>query len=187
MIVAFGHRKQVGKSSTANLLNHHLIIEYGKDSVVNTSFAAPLYHICEYLYGWAGFKSKCYYDDHGEDKEIPLPVIGKTPRQILIDMGTEAIRNHVYDKTWVDFLIQTRDPSKIIIVSDLRFPDEFDAIKDADGYCIKVERPDVLDSDDAADIALADCDDWDFTVINQGTMRQLNDQIVGIWEIINDR
>ena len=184
MIIAFGHRKQVGKSSAANLLNHHIIIENGKDSVVNTSFAAPLYHVCHYLYSWAGFLPKKHYDEFGEDKEIVLPELGKTPRQILIELGTEAIRGMIYEHTWVDYMIKNRDPARITIISDLRFPDEFAAIKDADGYCIRIDRPDVPETNDPADVALADCEDWDFTIVNQGSMRELNDAVVDIYETI---
>jgi hypothetical protein len=184
MIFAFGHSKQVGKDTASNLLAHHLIIENGKDRVARRSFSDPLYLISNLLYGWAGFKHKLHYEKHPQEKEIILPEIGLSPREILIKLGTHAIRDNVYEKTWVDYMFRTRLDSASLIISDLRFPDEFEATKKHGGICIKIVRPSHEPGNDRADQALAHVSDseWDHVIVNDGTRRELNDKVVAMYE-----
>lgn len=184
MIVAFGHRKQQGKDLSCSLLKQNIIIKHGLGSCSIQSFAKPIYDICHELYRWAGFKNFQYYQDHPEAKQEILPKINKTPRDILIDFGTKGIREQVYSNTWVEYLMHeiSEMPEPIILISDLRFPNEVERIRESGrpSILVKVVRPCIPPTDDPADLALEGYDEWDHTIVNDGTKRDLNDQLVDL-------
>lgn len=102
---------------------------------------------------WSYSKQITEFDgDEGEDAYAFLPM---TYRLFLQKLGTEAIRNGLHPNTWVNALFagyfevaSTWDSDGITtvssypnwIITDLRFPNEFEAIKDRGGVCIRVER-----------------------------------------------
>jgi len=76
-----------------------------------------------------------------------------TVRDMLQKLGTEAMRNGLHPDVWVNALLcdykKTKNKDEEYthpnwIISDLRFPNEYDAIKKKDGFCIKVVRPRLL-------------------------------------------
>lgn len=173
-IIAFGHRKRTGKDTIAKAFEHTLSEKMGKNFVRKIAFADPLYQICHELYSWDGFGTKEDYDLGFKDKTVLLPNIGKTPRQILIEMGTPAIRQVVYERTWIDCALKNQPPDiKLLLISDLRFPNEFDAVKEAGGVCVRVDRPAIEPTEDIADSALASETRWDCILVNDGSIRRL--------------
>ena len=170
LIIGLGHRRGVGKDTLTNLMCYHLR-EKGFD-VKHVSFATKLYDICHQLFGWAGFKLQSEYNRDYASKEVILPKIGKSPRQILIEVGNH-IRS-VYSEVWVHSVLHEK--CDIVISSDLRYPNEYTAIKAANGVAIKVVRPGVPEYDDIADSALKDHHNWDYTIINDGSIGALDTQ-----------
>lgn len=142
----------------------------GSTRVKKIAFADPLYEICHTLYGWAGFKCKDDYDAELVDKSLVLPEIGLSPRQLLIGTGM-AVRS-VYEPTWVQYAINQRD-CDVVIISDMRFPNEFQAVKDSGGLCIRIDRPDIENTNDIADCALDSEIRWDSTIVNDGSINKL--------------
>jgi len=175
-IIGFGHKKQTGKSTAASELGYYLI-EQGY-TIELVAFADSLYEICNKLYSWAGFETKRFYDKHPEMKQIILENIGKSPRQILIDFGTKAVREQVYERTWVDYLLYRNSYTDFLLISDVRFPNEFQAIRDRGGFLIKVVRPQIMDTHDVADDAINETFLWDLTIINDGTIPQLRNKLI---------
>lgn len=177
MIIGIGHRREVGKDLFGQMLQSELAYRKPDLHVVRTAFADPIYKICNELYGWAGFKSKDYYDHHKEEKENKIiEPIGKTARQILIDMGTPAVRKQVWDGTWLHYALNIK--ADLIIITDLRFPNEFQAIKDKNGLCVRIERdvPRVIDPFDP-DNQLINQEGWDALILNTGTKRELSEHV----------
>ena len=102
---------------------------------------------------WSYSKQITEFDgDEGEDAYAFLPM---TYRLFLQKLGTEAIRNGLHPNTWVNALfagyfevasawdsdgITTVSSYPNWIITDLRFPNEFEAIKDRGGICIRVHR-----------------------------------------------
>jgi hypothetical protein len=89
----------------------------------------------------------------GEDGMHPMTV-----RDLLQKLGTDACRNGLHENTWVNALMadyrkesfsgyikDTRHdkPESKWIITDTRFPNEAQAIKDAGGIVIRVDRPGV--------------------------------------------
>lgn len=172
-VIAFGHRKYTGKDSAARFLQIHLNGS-SKHSVKKRGFADKLKDIAHELYHWDGMKPKEYYEIYPDRKNEILPTIKKTVRQIWIELGIKM--REIYEDTWIKCALL--EDCNILLISDLRFPNEFDAIKKMGGYCIRIKRPSIPDTDDVADNALKNCVTWDDTIINDGDLKQFSNIIL---------
>lgn len=97
-----------------------------------------------------------------------------TVRQFLQELGTDACRQGLHTNTWVNALmadykpgpfypeVPAKDHAKLPnwIITDTRFPNEAQAIKDAGGIIIRVDRPGVKAVN--AHSSETGLDDWDF-------------------------
>ena len=83
-----------------------------------------------------------------------LPLIKPTPRMVLQEIGTDLFRNQLHPNVWINATMAEYQPiagtmdvrrSKEIfpnwIITDVRFPNEADAIKERKGLLLRVERP----------------------------------------------
>jgi hypothetical protein len=168
-IVAFGHRAQTGKDTLSGFMATRLRLTNRRVNVVVAGFADELKDACYKWYSWAGLKRKEHYENNPGDKNVVL-ANGKTVRQLWIDVG-----NHMrqYDPdVWVRALL-TRPQVDILLVKDLRFPNEFNMVKELGGHCIKVIRESVPVLNDEADTALATQEEWDLIVDNNDNKDQL--------------
>ena len=111
-----------------------------------------------------------------EDQEFKKtnlgPEWGMTVRDLLQKLGTDACRNGLHENTWVNALMadytpvthSDRDPGGFVypnwIITDTRFPNEAQAIKNAGGLVIRVDRPGVKAIN--AHPSETGLDDWDF-------------------------
>lgn len=107
-------------------------------------FAAPLKEVAMEIYGLTRDQ---VYDR--ELKEIVIPRLGKSPRQILQYLGTDVLREKLGPQVFVNAIRQRIDSAfadgvKLIIIPDVRFPNERDMILGLGGIVIKVTRPDNL-------------------------------------------
>lgn len=71
-----------------------------------------------------------------------------TVREFLQKLGTEAMRNGLHYNVWVNALFADYKPPKMSeynpsnwIITDLRFPNELEAVKQRNGIIIKIVRP----------------------------------------------
>lgn len=183
-IIALGHRKNVGKDELAKYLSTELKLRTAKKNIVISGFTDELKDTVYRLYSWAGVKRKEYYEVDFNRKNEPLPLLNGvmfeedcTYRDILIAFG-----NHVrtfYEDTWMNALLSKTDID-ILIIKDLRFQNEIDAVKKVGGICGRVDRDCIPKEDDAADGQLKDIpdSDWDFLVKNNGSRSDLHTETV---------
>src|SRR6267142_1490212 len=136
-ILAVGHRSRQGKDAVAKFLQTELKCTNRYKDIRRIPIAYSLKVTTATLYGWAGMRQPEHYENHPEDRYKPLPYINKTPVEIWIDFGTLVGRN-VYEHTWIDYLLNSTS-CDLLLIPDLRFPDEATAIKQKGGFCIKVE------------------------------------------------
>jgi len=162
-IIGLGHRRRVGKDTLGNLIVQDCL-SYGI-SATRVAFGDKVKSIAFELYSWAGLQAGEYYDSHPEDREVALPAIGMSPREIWIEVGCKL--REVYPETWLEAAFAKAKDFEVLIVTDVRFPNEVDAIRDRGGEVIKVERPGIKPSHDQADSALASFDEWDAIVFNE--------------------
>lgn len=173
--IGLGHYSRTGKDSFANALIEALAERDPKCRCRKIPFAWKLKQIAFDLYAWAGMREPGFYDiREGErHRDIVLPAIGKTPVQIWVDLGTPAIRQRVYDRTWIDYLLKSDLGLDVLVIPDVRFPNEVEAIRQAGGTLIKVVRPGFGPRKTVADRALVDFDGWDFVIGSSGQLREL--------------
>jgi hypothetical protein len=173
-IIGLGHYSRTGKDSLANALVASLHELDPKLRVVKLPFAWKLKDVACQLYGWAGLKDMAYYDtkEHEHERDVVIPAIGKTPVQIWVALGTPAIREQVHDRTWIDYVLHAVD-TDVLIIPDVRFPNEVEAIKDHGGKLVKVVRPGYGPRKTKADRALLGWDGWDYVFGGSGQMLEL--------------
>ncbi len=178
-IIAFGHRKGVGKDTAARfLMSYYRTLKKGSN-IQKVGLADKVKDICYQLYSWAGIKDKEFYDEFPKSKEIVLPLMGKSPRQIWIEMGT-LVAQEVCKNTWVDY-VNHHYKADVLIISDLRFLHEANLLLKAGGYLFKINRIGYPRSPDMADDPLEDYDKWtEILNINEGDLVSLNREVIRI-------
>lgn len=175
LFVGLGHYKRTGKDSFADFLIRALHYRQPKLKVVKKSFAWKLKQICFELYGWAGLREPEFYETlHGAElREVVLPELGKSARQIWIDFGTDAVREKVYERTWLDYMFKGKHDADIVIVPDTRFVNEADMMLSLNSTLIKVVRPGYGPGKNKPDRELLGYKRWDNVIGDEGTMGSL--------------
>src|SRR5438552_1596949 len=111
----------------------------------------------------------------GHLKEKPSELLcGKTPRWAMQSIGTEWGRNLIGGEIWVNAWKRAIEGYPLVVVDDVRFPNEAQAIKDAGGLLLRVIRP---DQDNGGNLVHAS-EVQDFvvhaTVYNRGSLSDLD-------------
>ena len=170
-IVGLAYKKGVGKNTLSKFIMTYLRCESPGLNVREVSFAAKLKDIAFQLYGWAGLQRAIYYEVHREQKEIVLPKLRLSPREIWIGVGNKI--REVYAETWIDFALKGVK-ADVLIVTDVRFRNEAIAIEDMGGELIRIDRPGIPRGTDPAEVDLDSWDNWDYIKNNNGTLQDLN-------------
>jgi hypothetical protein len=123
-----------------------------------------------------------YYERYPDTKDVPL-ITGKTPRQYWIEFGTLVARE-VDPNTWLRYFMHQYKDATIVLVQDLRFPNEADAILQTGGRVYRIDR-DVpkTDREDIVNIAddpLSDYTQWSGIITNNGSMQDFFNKIKAI-------
>lgn len=163
MKIAFGHKYASGKDTSAD----YLIKKYGG---IKLSFASPLYDILHYAQNICSFP---------KEKD----------RKFLQWIGTEWARNKD-PNIWINILIEkARKEEGNVYVSDVRFLNEFTALKEDGWICIKLNRESQnrdttegehkgIGSGEKNHISETELDsitddNWDFVIDNNGNIEDL--------------
>lgn len=175
LFIGLGHYKRTGKDSFADYLIQELVNKRAGVSVTKMSLAWKLKQICYELYAWAGLHAPEYYEtkEGSEFREVKLPAIGKSPREIWIDFGTKAVRDHVYERTWLDYVVKSDHEHNVVIVPDVRFPNEFNQFHSVGAILIKVIRPGFGPGPNRPDRILLSEKRWSNVIGYSGEMEEL--------------
>lgn len=141
-VIGFAGKAKSGKDTAASVLDKYV----GSGNCATMAFADPLKQIAM-IFGFT--KEQCY--DQSK-KEIEDEFWGITPRKFLQITGTECFRNNFRTDCWTKLLekrvldIRKRMAGGemvpwLILVTDVRFPNEVDCIKSLGGIVVKVTRP----------------------------------------------
>lgn len=141
------------------------------------SFAEPIVNMLN-----AGFNQDFRSDYWTERKKEPIPLLGKSPRELMQTLGTEWGRHHVHPDLWV-FLaaqrfIQTGDG---MIIPDVRFENEADFVRKRGGVIIHVSKYDVKSTGHVSDNKISAAT-GDFGVINDGGLVELQHTVEGLFK-----
>ncbi len=178
MIIAFGHRRNVGKDSCADFVNLWGL-ERGV-SVGRFSFAAAVKEKSFEMFGYLGLKRASYYDLHYDERTTPVCANGPCARDIWIHVGTQMRALH--SDVWAEKFEPTT--KTVTTVTDLRFPNEVNVVRRYKGCrVIKVVR-DVEQFTDDADQGLADFDGWDAVAQNNGSRHDLRHTVYRLMDTL---
>lgn len=111
-----------------------------------------------------------------------IPTLFQTkPRDLLQMIGTEGGRWLIHPDIWVNALFSdyNSDDNQFWCITDLRFPNEFNRIKKYGGITIKIVRPetDIFSGTHESEIALDNCDYFDYVIKNEGTISDLVEKV----------
>jgi hypothetical protein len=141
MIVGISGFQGSGKDTIADYLQN--IYGFKRDS-----FAATLKDAVAAVFGWdrellegRTTESRAWREtvDPWWANRLNMPNL--TPRLVLQKWGTEVARKSWHDDTWIASLeYKLTKAHNDIVITDVRFPNEIKAVKDAGGIVIRVTR-----------------------------------------------
>lgn len=118
----------------------------------------------------------------GTLKDSPTKFLcNQTPRWAMQTLGTEWGRKLIDPDIWVKLTLMKAKARAKVVITDVRFPNEAWAVRDAGGTLIRIVRPSMnFRSDDhSSETEIENCHPH-FTVINNGTIEELQTQILTI-------
>ena len=166
--IAFGGIMGSGKDTCVD----YLCTKYPEHTRI--SFAGALYDILSYA------QEKCGFEKNKD-------------RKFLQFIGTEWARN-IDENVWINIVLD-KDIKGIGLLSDIRFPNEFNALKNNGWICIKVTRDNIDknrvgngDNTHPSELRINDINDehWDFIINNNSTLEDLYKRLDKIITKINE-
>ena len=172
VLVGILGRKRVGKDTMAD----HMVEHHGFHKV---TLAGPLKEACRAIFG---FTDEQLY---GETKEVDDSHWKVSPRKALQFMGTDIVRNKLHElipwignRFWLERfkveyhrLQQTYGPDVRVVVSDLRFQNEIQFLKEMGGIVVRVQRLGLDEGDQhESERLIDDITGEDHIVQNNGTV-----------------
>jgi hypothetical protein len=106
-----------------------------------------------------------------------------TPRLVLQLLGTEGGRDVIHPNIWVNATLGNLKEDDQVIITDVRFPNEVEGIKNRKGIVIRVVRPSkVSTSTHPSETSLNDYKNWDYVIVNDGTLEELEEKVIKMLE-----
>ncbi len=183
MIVGFGHQAQVGKDTAAGMLvARHGFTRLGFADILKevlydiNPIVAPFSRIAQ-VHPWGPVRLQDVVDEDGWDVAKGMT----ETRRLLQDLGVAA-RWHLDEDVWVKPVLAAmlNNPGPFVI-SDVRFPNEFRALKNSGALMVKITRTGVESNagQHLSETAL-DNAEWDWVVPNDGTLLELEETLVDL-------
>lgn len=176
LIIGITGKKFNGKDTLGKYLS-----KYGYKRL---AFADPLKKVLNVIFQ--------FNDDqlYGNDKETPDPYWKVSPRSVMQFVGTDLFRHQIKkilpnigDNIWIEVVkrqileIWKINPKQKIVLTDLRFPNEINLIKELNGVIIRVKRN--IDKSDEEFIVVHESETYidkltvDYDFDNNGTKNDL--------------
>lgn len=204
MLIGIGHKKNSGKDTFAKIL-HIIFLKnvYFKESadIKNAKKMIDFYDANRYeIEDATNIRTKAFSDklktvvadlvgltveqinEYKNTNEIfPFKYKGEdiTYRKALQLIGTELFRDN-FPGIWINAMFLDYNPTKSWLITDVRFRDEADKIKELGGIVINIDRPsenieNKSDKDHSSESQLEDFP-FDYTVPNTGKLENLIEQ-----------
>lgn len=179
-----------GKSTTAQILcEQH---QFEEDAV-----AKSLKDAVSAIFGWhrawldgttAADRAWREATDEWWTKQLQTNV---TPRRMMQWIGTDLLRNQISDNIWLATLklrlSNTVTTRHNIVITDLRFPNEIDMIRNMGGTIVRVIRPDTDPSEEdlrakhESEKAMAKLES-DYIIVNDSDLESLKTKVKQLFE-----
>ena len=101
-----------------------------------------------------------------------------SPRDSLILIGTTLGRNQIHQDIWVETVFNRYNSShnQNLVITDVRFPNEYNAIKKRGGILIRIERHNTYRIEHESETSL-DTYPFDYVIENNGTIEELKEKV----------
>jgi hypothetical protein len=173
-LFALGHKTGMGKDTAFKIIKRRL--EAHGYIVHRAAFADEVKNCASYVFGPWGLKPASYYEENYTERDVKLPGLGRTPREIWNLFGTNVARE-IYANTWAervashikgysDAIPQTKI---VFVVTDLRFPNEVEVLRAMSAVLVKVICENPSGTPAAADKSLESFTGWDYILQNPKT------------------
>lgn len=158
-VIGITGQARSGKDTVADLIRKRI-------GGARYSFAKPIYDMLAAV----GFDFKAAEWDGLKDRQIAG--LGISPRRMMQTLGTEWGRELVHPELWVRLAEIQLDYATKMIISDVRFDNEADWVREH-GVLIRVVRPEVELVEDHVSEKGITPRDGDLLIENSGTLVQL--------------
>lgn len=168
LIGLYSPAPQSGKSTVAQILAE-------AHGYRRKGFADPLRSMARHFIEAAGYSAEQadFLVSTGEGKLTPLPEFGgRTSRYLMQTLGTEWGRELVADGVWIGLALKGTERA-FVVLDDMRFPDEYDAVVEAGGEVWKVFRPGIPIPTDHPSEGLLEDRSFDEVIVNDSSVEVL--------------
>jgi hypothetical protein len=173
-IALYSPAMQSGKSTISN----HLIMKYNYTKII---LAKTLKSMLEIFLKDLGYAPKNILRMiYGDLKEVIIPEIGKTPRQLMQTLGTEWARECVGENIWIKIACSNLNNIMNYVTEDVRFLNEANSFREAGFKIIKIIRPSAKITSKHSSEGSLDNYNFDYTIENNGTLDELFEKMDGI-------
>jgi hypothetical protein len=173
MLIGLGYAARSGKDEVANLL----VRDYGFKKI---AYADAVKDAVRVIFGLT--QRQLY----GDEKELVDEYCQDTHRNILQKVGTECMRRGYRDDIWIKALFRQlsldEDGEPDWVVTDVRFSNEADAVKERGGWLVKVSRPERLRDQiatklHASETSMIGYEGWDYEIVNDDSLETLSEKV----------
>jgi hypothetical protein len=184
--VAITGKANSGKDTVGKIISkEHRSINRYKNFATKIALADPVKEIGMIMF--PDLKKNIFFGPSENRKtEIPNSFKNDSPltvRQLLIDIGTNLGRSY-NENIWLDVFdsrlsIQEKHGTSLVIVTDVRFRNEFDHVKNKGFFTIRLKRDNYTKIDNVSETdqdGIADLE-FDYVLNNNGTLASLKDEI----------
>ncbi len=178
MIIALSGKINSGKSTVANIFkDNNFIID---------SFAKSVKDICCIIFGYDREKIEgSNKEDRMWRESIDINIsrllgYNFTPRDAMIKVGTDFGRNMIHPNIWIESLFNRYNSQDNILITDLRFINEYQEIKKRGGIVIRINRFNNINHNNH--ISECELDDYkfDYIIDNNGSIEELKEKVINI-------
>lgn len=118
------------------------------------------------------------YEQVGYEVAKEVPEV----RALLQRLGTEVGRNLLGEDIWVEAMFKKYEPGMKWAIVNVRFPNEYDAVRDRFGVVWKIERPGYEPAQGHISDRALEGYWFHHTIHNDGTERELADKVMTIMD-----
>lgn len=185
-IIAFSGRKQAGKTVCCDFMRG-LLLGNGYSNVAIYNFADPLKEdICMNMFGLSYLQ--CYGEDVDKNELVDAYWDGQqlSARDLMQLIGTDLFRK-LNNNVWVNALVNKikKSDHEVVIVSDCRFPNEVQAIKDNNGLVFRLNRNPYKSTHISESILDPDVYDWtNFSAVIDNENMSVREQFDALKQLI---
>lgn len=180
-LIGISGKKQSGKNETAKIiLQEYPYFEKKAFADPLKKFLSSCFNVPVEKFEYEKFKSQIMPDKW----QVVLPnktLSKRTVRWYLTNTGTNALRNEVHTNFWVNALSSEFTKDSYWVISDVRYLNEAQWIKDNNGIIIRVERNKKYESSDgwhSSENSLDGYPDFDHVIHNDSNKQTLKKKVL---------